>query len=164
MVRDYDPSAHSKRKKPASATAEASEDILTLRNERFSVPELLFSPSDIGAEQPGIADLVSQSIQELPIGLWPGLLANILVVGGTSLLDGLLQRLEKEIVQRVPDDCIVRVARPPDPITSTWLGASQLAKLPIINQLSVTKAEYEEHGQQWVARKFATGSGNDSGI
>jgi actin-related protein 6 len=161
IVRDYDPTAHTKAKKLASAAADASEDVLTLRNERFAVPELLFNPSDIGLRQPGIADLVVQVLHGLPVGLWPGLLANIVVVGGNVLFEGFIQRLQKEIVQRVPDDCIVRVARPADAITSTWLGGAGLARHPHINRLCVTKKEYEENGQAWVARKFATGSGKD---
>jgi actin-related protein 6 len=155
IVRDYDPAAHTKAKKLA---ADTSEDILTLRNERFTVPELLFHPSDMGLRQSGLADLVLQSLYELPVGLWPGLLANIIVVGGNVLLEGFIQRLQKEIVQRVPDDCIVRVARPADPITSTWHGGANLARHLHIGQLCVTKKEYDEYGQSWVARKFASSS------
>lgn len=153
---DYEPSRHSRAKK---AAAQSEEDALTLRNERFTVPELLFSPSDAGIRQPGLADLVQESLNELPIGLWPSLLANIIVVGGNTHLDGFIQRLQKEVVQLVPDDCIVRVARPADPITNTWYGGANLANHPHINKLAVTKKEYEEHGAAWVARKFATGLG-----
>ncbi|KAK2594276.1 Actin-related protein 6 [Conoideocrella luteorostrata] len=155
-VRDYDPSRHTKARKLAAA-GEADEDILTLRNERFAVPELLFNPSDMGMRQPGLAALVQQSIQALPVGLWPGLLANIVVVGGNTLFDGFIQRLQKEVVQRVPDDCVVRVARPGDPITSTWHGAANLANHGNIEKLVVTKKEYEEIGSAWVAKKFASG-------
>ncbi|KAI1644679.1 Actin/actin-like protein [Daldinia loculata] len=158
ILRDFDPLRASKARKLAAGRAgESTEDVLTLRNERFSVPELLFHPSDIGIRQPGIADLVMQSLRVLPVGLWPGLLANIIVVGGNSLFDGFVERLQKEIVQLAPDECFVRVARPVDPIISTWLGGANLAKHENINALSVTKQEYEEFGAAWVARKFSTG-------
>ncbi|KAK0376182.1 actin [Colletotrichum limetticola] len=158
VVRDYDPAMHTKARKMAARAADNDEDILTLRNERFSVPELLFQPSDIGLRQPGLADVIMQSLSELPVGLWPGLLANIVVVGGNALFAGFIQRLEKELVKRVPDACIVRVAHPVDPITSTWHGGAELAKHSDIHKLSATKQEYEEYGGAWVARKF--GSGN----
>lgn len=154
IVREFDPQRASKARKLAS---ESDEDVLTLRNERFTVPELLFHPSDIGIRQPGIADLVMQSLRVLPIGLWPGLLANIVVVGGSSLFDGFVERLQKEIVRLAPDECFVRVARPENPITSTWLGGANLAKHEHIEKLSVTKQEYEEFGAAWVARKFSAG-------
>lgn len=164
VVRDYDPARHIKARKLGASAAGAGgsgsstdEDVLTLRNERFSVPELLFTPSDMGMPQPGLADLVQQSLQALPLGLWPGLLFNIVVVGGNTLFNGFLQRLQKEVVQRMPDDCVVRVARPADPVTSTWQGAANLACHPNIEQLVVTKKEYEELGPTLVARKFAAG-------
>ncbi|KAM5383844.1 hypothetical protein ACJZ2D_001833 [Fusarium nematophilum] len=155
---DYEPSRHSRARK-AAAGAQSEEDALTLRNERFAVPELLFSPSDAGIRQPGLADLIRESLEELPIGLWPGLLANIVVVGGSTHFEGFIQRLQKEVVQRVPDDCVVRVARPADPVTNTWHGGANLAVHPHIERLAVTKKEYEEQGASWVARKFAAGLG-----
>ena len=157
IVRDYDPASHSKSKK-IGLGAQAEEDVITLRNERFTVPEMVFNPSDMGMRQPGLADLIQQSLHQLPIGLWPGLLANIVVVGGNSLFDGFIQRLQKEVVQRVPDDCIVRVARPADPVTNAWFGGANLANHPDIEKLAVTKLEYEEHGAAAIARRFS-GSG-----
>ncbi|KAH7157329.1 actin family [Dactylonectria estremocensis] len=156
VVCEYDPSRHSKARKVAG---QSEEDALTLRNERFAVPELIFNPTDGGIRQPGLADLVQDSLHELPVGLWPSMLANIVVVGGNALFDGFIQRLQREVVQRVPDDCIVRVARPADPITNTWYGGAHLANHAHIEKLAVTKKEYEEHGAAWVARKFAAGLG-----
>ncbi|KAK3682205.1 actin family [Podospora appendiculata] len=158
VVREYEPGVSARARKGAIST----EDILTLRSERFVVPELLFSPSDIGMRQPGLADLVMQSLAALPIGLWPSLLANIVVVGGNSLFEGFVQRLQTEIAQRMPDSCTVRVVRPEDPITSTWHGAANFARHEHAGKLAVTKQEYEEHGSGWVARKFAMGLGVDS--
>lgn len=157
---DYDPARHVKAKQLA-AGAHANEDIITLRNERFAIPDIIFNPTDVGLRQPGVADLIRQSLDTLPIGLWPGLLANIVVVGGNALFDGFVQRLQKEVVQRFPDDCSVRVARSVDPITSTWHGGANLANHANIEKLVVTKKEYEEHGAGWVARKFARGLGAD---
>lgn len=179
VVREYDPQRGASKKsslarrgghEPTAAAAAADEDVLTLRNERFSVPELLFNPSDAGGtagrgpgrgRRPGVADLVMQSLAATPTGLWPALLANVVVVGGSALLDGFVQRLQREVVQRVPDECIVRVARPADPVASTWHGAAAFAAHPHADRLAVTKHEYEEHGALWVARRFAAGLGLD---
>ncbi|KAL2149220.1 hypothetical protein VTH82DRAFT_8568 [Thermothelomyces myriococcoides] len=158
IVRDYEPGVSARARKAAVST----EDVLTLRNERFVVPELLFNPSDIGLRQPGLADVVMQSLSVLPIGLWPGLLANIVVVGGNSRFENFIQRLQMELLQRVPDECVVRVACPKDPIVSTWLGAANFARHEHVERLAVTKQEYEEHGPGWVARKFASGLGVDT--
>ena len=149
----------SSRARRLASGAGTTEDLLTLRNERFAIPELIFNPGDIGLRQPGIADAVMQSLESLPVGLWPGLLSNIVVVGGNALFDGFIQRLQQEIVARVPDDCEVRVARPADPIANTWFGASNFARHRHSHKLEVSKGEYEENGANWVARKFAAGLG-----
>ncbi|KOS19964.1 Actin-related protein 6 [Escovopsis weberi] len=142
---------------PPPAGLHLDEDVLTLRNERFAVPELLFHPSDVGMRQPGLAGALAQSLRALPTGLWPGLLANIVVAGGSTLFEGFVQRLQREVMQLVPDDCVVRVARPPDPLRFTWRGAANLAAHADVERLVVTRAEYEEFGAAWVSRRFATG-------
>lgn len=81
--------------------------------------ELLFNPTDIGIRQPGLAQLVMQSLSVLPIGLRPRLLANIVAVGGNANIDRFIHRLQAEIIALAPAKYLVRVARPPDPIVST---------------------------------------------
>lgn len=156
-MRDHDPTDAGKLKKmQAGRPVEAAEDIVTLRNERFTVPELLFSPSDIGMRQSGIAQQVMDSLSGLPMGLWPGFLANIIVVGGNANIEGFIWRLQVEIRALAPTECYVRVARPADPIVSTWNGGAELAKdVDLLSSMSVTKQEYEEYGSSYVAKKFA---------
>lgn len=157
ILQEWDPTASSARARKMGGVS--NEDIITLRNERFAVPEVLFNPGDIKLKQPGLPDVVMQSLSVLPEGLWPGLLANIVVVGGNTYLEGFVERLQKELVMRVPDVLRVRVARPEDPITKTWEGAANFARHENAKKLSVTRAEYEEYGGGWVARKFASGLG-----
>ena len=66
---------------------------MTLANERFTVPELLFSPGYVGMKEEGLPGTVMQSLSGLPPGLWPVMLANILVVGGSCKIDGFMARL-----------------------------------------------------------------------
>jgi len=156
-VRDHDPADAGKLKKMSTGKpAEAAEDIVTLRNERFTVPELLFQPSDIGMRQSGLAQLVMESLSGLPFGLWPGFLANIIVVGGNANIEGFIWRLQVEIRALAPAECYVRVARPADPIISTWNGGAELAKdVDQLASMSITKEEYDEHGGAKVAHKFS---------
>lgn len=71
----------------------AAEDVLVLGNERFTVPEILFNPQDIGLQQPGIPDMIMQCLSVIPTGLHPSFLANIFVVGGNALIPGFIERL-----------------------------------------------------------------------
>ena len=69
------------------------EHVLTLANERVAVPELLFNPGDVGMKQAGLPEAVMQSLSALPPGLWPAMLANVLLVGGNANLKGIVERL-----------------------------------------------------------------------
>ena len=95
FMRPHDPSLAAKVKKMGALANPGGvvEDFMTLGNERFTVPELLFNPSDVGMKEAGLPETVLQSLSGLPTGLWPAMLANILVVGGNSLLDGFMERL-----------------------------------------------------------------------
>ena len=61
-VRDHDSSLGAKVKKigAMSGAGEVTEDFMTLGNERFIVPEVLFNPMDVGMRQPGIAETAMQ--------------------------------------------------------------------------------------------------------
>jgi actin-related protein 6 len=132
------------------------EDILILANERFTVPELLFTPSDIGMQSEGLVGTILQSLDALPKGLWQAFLANVVVIGGTSKLPGLVQRLEADLRMRLPETFAVRVGQPEDPIKHAWSGGARLAQNEeAMKQLVVSKHEYMEHGDIWVRRKFA---------
>jgi len=113
-VRPHDPQATAAAARHGAAAAgnAPTEDFFPLGNERFVVPELLFNPSDLGMGQAGLAEAVVQSLSNLPPGLWPGFLANIVVVGGNALLKGFVERLETELRQLVPSEMLVRVRSP----------------------------------------------------
>lgn len=95
FVRSHDPLINAKKRKSllSGSGDVVAEDFLVLGNERFTVPEILFNPSDIGMRQAGIPEIVLESLSVLPTGLHPAFLANILVVGGNALIPGFIERL-----------------------------------------------------------------------
>ncbi|TKA60544.1 hypothetical protein B0A55_11533 [Friedmanniomyces simplex] len=132
------------------------EHVVTLGNERFTVPELVFTPSDIGMQQAGLCHTVLQSVNALPEGLRQAYLANILVVGGTSLLPGFVERLEAELRSAVDEDTVIRVARAEDPVGNVWSGGARLAAdEAAVRGVMVTRQEWAENGEGWVRRRFA---------
>lgn len=142
----------------SAAPASVDETSLPLGNERFVVPELLFRPSDIGSHQAGLPEVIVQSLTCLPSAMWPGMLANIIVVGGNARLPGFLQRLEMELRAITPVDCMLLIRAPKDPITYTWLGGARFAShKEQLSRMVVTREEYQEHGEKWTQRKFASG-------
>ncbi|KAL4877287.1 actin family [Aspergillus karnatakaensis] len=161
FMRPHDPLLGTKKRKAVFAgagTDQISEDVLVLGNERFTVPEILFTPGDVGMKTAGIPDLILQSLSVLPPGLHPAFLANVMVVGGNSLLDGFMERLQTELRQVASAECVVRVRRPSDPIRSSWLGASRLAtNKEELRKVAITRQDYQEYGSTWSVRKFSGG-------
>lgn len=154
FARPHDPSKGAKLRR--LGIGGESEMVLPVGNERFTVPEILFTPSDIGMQQDGIAGTIMQSLEAIPKGLWQAFLANVLVVGGTSKLPGFVERLEYELRGKIDDGFTVRVAAAQDPIKNAWLGGAMLAQNDdLLKSMMVTRAEYLEHGDVWTRRKFA---------
>ncbi|KAH9820920.1 actin-related protein 6-like [Teratosphaeria destructans] len=132
------------------------EHILTIGNERFAVPELLFTPTDIGMQQDGIAGTILQSISALPAGLKQAYLANILIVGGTASIKGLCERVETELRGMVEDHLVIKVAKAADAVKNAWLGGARMAQNEeVMKRVVVTKGEYDENGHVWLRRRFA---------
>ncbi|OSS53516.1 hypothetical protein B5807_00552 [Epicoccum nigrum] len=154
-ARPHDP-AKSRMRRGMQPLSGPREDLLPLGNERFAVPELLFNPSDIGIQESGIPGAVMEALSVLPEALKVGLLTNVVVVGGNSLIEGFMGRLEAELRMLVPSDYVLNISRAEDAIKHIWLGAAQFASQPeLLKEVLVSKAEYDEKGSTWLARKFA---------
>jgi actin-related protein 6 len=92
-MKPHDPELVIKKRMGLAGTGDVVDNYMTLGNERFTVPELLFSPGDVGMKQAGIHEMVMQSLSKLPTGLWPVMLANVFVVGGNAKIAGFMERL-----------------------------------------------------------------------
>lgn len=135
------------------ANSTTDEQCLRLANERFTIPEILFHPSDIGLCQMGIPEAVVHCVSQTPKEMHPHLYSNILVVGGNALFPGFYERLVADVRRLVPDDYDINVSIPKNPIVYPWLGGKfASSSLPQVSQ-----AEYKEQGHSVCHRKF-TGS------
>lgn len=76
---------------------------VSLNNERFMVPELIFRPSDIAMDQAGLAGIIIEAANAVHPDLRPLLFSNVICSGGTSQLPGFSQRLLSELRPLVPD-------------------------------------------------------------
>ncbi|KAL1760490.1 actin family [Schizophyllum commune] len=126
-----------------------SSQVLLMGNERFSVPELLFTPTDIGLDQAGIAHAVASSIAALPDDLQGLFWANIGLVGGSTNFGGFRERLLLELERLAPTDCEVVIYDSDDPLTAPYHGAHAFASAPDFTSHTITRASYLEHGSQW---------------
>ncbi|KAK9790567.1 hypothetical protein WJX73_008231 [Symbiochloris irregularis] len=123
-----------------------TEQVLVLNNERFLVPELIFSPSDIGLQQAGLPQMVADSVMATHPDLWPLLFSNVVVCGGLATCPDFQERLLKDLRPLVPDHIKVDVWKPKDPIAAAWQGGSRVGASAQFAHLAMTKADYEEDG------------------
>ena len=128
-------------------------NVITVGNERFRCPEMLFKPYLNGVEYDGIDTTLSDSIKKCDIDVRKDLYANIVLSGGTTMFEGLADRLEKEITALAPPTMKVKIVAPPERKYANWVGGSILASLTIFPQMVITKEEYEEAGPSIVHRK-----------
>lgn len=127
--------------------------LITIGNERFRAPEVLFQPSFIGKEAAGIHDTMFQTIMKCDVDIRKDLYSNIVLSGGTTMFQGIAERLTKELTALAPSSMKIKVVAPPERKYSVWIGGSILASLSTFQQMWISKAEYDESGPSIVHRK-----------
>jgi len=127
--------------------------VITVGAERFRAPEVLFKPSLIGSELDGIHQLTYQSIMKCDVDIRKDLYANTVLSGGTTMYDGIADRLTKEMTNLAPPTVKVKIVAPPERKYSVWIGGSILSSLSTFQQMWITKQEYDESGPTIVHRK-----------
>jgi actin beta/gamma 1 len=128
-------------------------NVITVGNERFRCPEVLFQPSFIGKEASGVDQTMFQTIMKCDVDIRKDLYANIVMSGGTTMYEGIADRLTKEMVALAPATMEIKVVAPPERKYSVWIGGSILASLSTFQQMWISKEEYDESGPSIVHRK-----------
>ncbi|KAJ7035683.1 actin-related protein Arp6 [Mycena alexandri] len=131
-----------------------TDQVLTMGNERFSVPEIIFHPDDIGLNQSGLAETIATSISLLPDDLQGMFWANIGLIGGNTKLPDFRRRLISELHSLAPVGCEVLIYQSSDPVVDTYHSAIACASDSTFAERVVTRAEYLESGSLAVRRKF----------
>merc|ERR1712060_474184 len=117
---------------------------------RMQVPELLFKPELNGKSGQALA---WDSISKSDVDVRRDLLKNIIMSGGTTMYEGIADRLKTELTALAPAGSEVRIVATPDRKYAVWKGASTLASLSTFAASWISKEEYEEHGAGIVHRK-----------
>ncbi|CAA7265160.1 unnamed protein product [Cyclocybe aegerita] len=73
--------------------------VIKVGPERYEAPECMFQPHLVDVEQPGVAEMLFQTIQAAAVDIRSDLYKHIVLSGGSSMYPGLPSRLEKEIKQ-----------------------------------------------------------------
>ncbi|AAS52236.1 ADR316Wp [Eremothecium gossypii ATCC 10895] len=132
--------------------------VIKVGSERFEAPECLFQPSLVDVEQPGIGEMLFNTIQSADVDIVSTLYKAIVLSGGSSMYPGLPSRLEKELKQlwftRVLkndptrlEKFKVRIEDPPRRKHMVFTGGAVLASIMADKEhMWLTKQEWEESG------------------
>ncbi|KAF2904528.1 hypothetical protein ILUMI_01649 [Ignelater luminosus] len=126
--------------------------IITIGNERFRCPEVLFQPSFLGLKMSGIQQLTYDAIRKCDEEIHKDLYANIILSGGNTMFPGIINRMQKEMISLAPSTAEIHVFSS-EKKYSAWLGGSILASLSTFQQMLISKQEYDECGPRIVHTK-----------
>merc|ERR1739842_211474 len=98
--------------------------VITVGAERFRAPEALFQPQFLGLEQEGIHKLTFSSIMKCDVDIRKDLYGNVVMSGGTTMYQGIPERVQKEVKSLAPDSMTIKIIAPPERKYSVWIGGS----------------------------------------
>jgi actin-related protein len=128
---------------------------IVVGSERFRSSELLFKPALNGFEFKGIHHILFEQLMKCDRAEQSALFENIVVAGGTTMLTGFPERIQKEITRLAPWRLKrrVNVVAEPDRKDSTWIGGSILSSVSAFPSMLITREEYHENGAEIVLQK-----------
>ncbi|KAK5579475.1 hypothetical protein RB653_009158 [Dictyostelium firmibasis] len=118
--------------------------VITIGNERF-----------VGMKSSGIHEIIYYSIMKCDVDIRKDLYGNVVLSGGTSMLPGFADRMNKELSALAPPTMKINIISPPDRKYSAWIGGSVLARYFLTFQENwIHKEEYYKSGSLIVHRKY----------
>jgi len=139
--------------------------VIKMGSERYDAAEVLFNPSLIDVETPGIADMLFQMIQAADIDLRPAFYKHIVLSGGSTMFPGLPSRLEKDMralylkhVLKGDEKRLskfkLRIEDPPRRKHMVFLGGSVLADIMKDRpEFWISQKEWAEQGERIIGKK-----------
>jgi actin-related protein 2 len=139
--------------------------VIKMGSERYQAPEVLFKPSLIDVESPGVADMLFNMIQEADIDLRSSFYKHIVLSGGSTMYPGLPSRLEKDMKELYLKNVLkgdkkrlakfkLRIEDPPRRKHMVFLGGSVLADIMKDRpEFWISKKEWEEFGPAIIDKK-----------
>ncbi|KAE8450592.1 NuA4 histone acetyltransferase subunit [Mollisiaceae sp. DMI_Dod_QoI] len=131
--------------------------------ERFTASEGMWDEKaalPVSGEQPitkaqTIPEMVKASVNAVDMDLRSQLLQNIVVTGGTTLVNGFTDRLNNELVAMYPS---ARIKIQAAGLTAerrfgSWIGGSILGSLGTFHQMWISRKEYQEFGSAAVEKR-----------
>ncbi|MES1902008.1 MAG: Arp2/3 complex subunit, actin nucleation center [Paramarteilia canceri] len=138
--------------------------MMNLSDERFMAPEVLFDPSLVDMEVPGVGEMIWNCVQDQSVDLRQSLFKNMILSGGTTKLVGVRTRIGLEYTQlsarkfgyEVAQKQVPKIIDNPNREASVFIGAGMLANVASQTTANfwLTSEDYHELGSEKAIRKL----------
>ncbi|ERE65198.1 actin-related protein T1 [Cricetulus griseus] len=128
-------------------------NVIQMSDHLCRVPEVLFTPDNLGIHDLGISKMACSSIMKCDTDIQETLFADIVLSGGTTLFPGLQDRLLRELEVLAFEGTPIKITASPDRCYSSWIGGSVMTSLTTFKQMWVTAEDFKEYGAFVVQRK-----------
>ncbi len=133
--------------------------MITVGSPRFRCPEALFQPgffwgpNQENSKSSGIHEITFQSIMKCDVDIRERLYANVVLSGGSTMFNGIGERMTKELVALAPLRMPIKVVAPPERKYSEWIGGSIMAMVDTFEPMFISKDECDDFGPAIVHHK-----------
>lgn len=127
--------------------------------EAVRATEILFQPSMIGVGEAGLAETIDYVLKLFAAEDQQRLVDNLFLTGGVSKIPGLLERLNRELMEMRPFESTFSAKIAKDPSLDAWNGARKFAlSSNNMKNFQITKEDYNEKGGEYIKEHFACNS------
>ena len=127
--------------------------VIAVGEERLKAPQILFKPNLVDQDGDGIHKLLLDSIGKCDKDIQRDLFGNVLLSGGSTMFDGILETLQMELKVLAPKSTKIDVIARPERKYSVWIGGSMLSSLSTFQEMWISKYEYDDSGPTIVHRR-----------
>eukprot|EP00917_Polyrhabdina_sp_WS-2016_P028310 GHVP01060452.1.p1 GENE.GHVP01060452.1~~GHVP01060452.1.p1 ORF type:complete len:421 (+),score=104.35 GHVP01060452.1:56-1318(+) len=139
-------------------------NLISIDDELWILPEVLFCPEFFDFDFPGVGHLIDDSCNKLDPIMSTDVMKEVIISGGLIEIQGFERRLQRELSNSLREASIPKlVLSPTIPSSRTtrkgkslaaWIGSSILSSVSTFQQIWVMKSDYEESGPVVVHRKM----------
>jgi actin-related protein 5 len=126
---------------------------INLNVERIRVPETWFQPSMFGVDSAGVGEIAGWLLNGFDDDTRARLMQCIVLSGGSTKLPNLHTRMRNTLTSVLPFRAPLKILGAldgADPRLEAWRGMAAWATTPEGRAARVTRAEYDEHGAEWL--------------
>jgi actin, other eukaryote len=121
-------------------------NVITLCQQRYMAPEILFQPALAGFSSYGLGELIHSVITRCEPLMRAAMYANIVLCGGVAVIPNMAARVKLELGLLAPAGTLINVSVHADAAESVWRGGVQLAQSKYFQDQAIQKDKYDEYG------------------